>query len=67
MISFVILLILLLAFAIVAAIVLVIGGGSFIAIFGDLLVCALIVWAIVRSIAKLRKWRKRRRARKKAR
>ena len=54
MISFMILLIALAIIAIVVGIIMIICGGAFVAVFGDLIVCVLIIWFIVQVIKKIR-------------
>ena len=48
MITFSILTTILLAVAIVAAIVALAFGGGFVVVFGDLIVCGFIIWALVK-------------------
>ena len=48
MISFLIILVALLSLVLAAALVLFAGGAGFILAFGDLIVCAGIIWLIVR-------------------
>lgn len=54
MITFTILLISLLTLAVMSAIILLVGGAGFIAVFGDLIVCVLIIGLIVRLIKRRR-------------
>lgn len=54
MITFTILLISLLMLAVMSAIILLVGGAGFIAVFGDLIVCVLIIGLIVRLIKRRR-------------
>ena len=48
MITFAILLITLLTFLIVSAVCIIAGGAGIILIFGDLIVCGVIIWLIIR-------------------
>ena len=55
MILFTILLAMLLAIAVVSAVFVIIGAGSFIAVFGDLIVFILIIWVIVKLFTRKKK------------
>lgn len=55
MITFIVIMSILLAIAAVAAVILMAGGAAFFAIFGDLLVFALIVYGIVMLVKAFKK------------
>lgn len=48
MVAFTILLIVLLALAVIAAFFALVWGAGFIVVFGDLVVCGLIIWLLVK-------------------
>ena len=54
MITFTILLTALLTVAIVAAVIAVACGAGFVALFGDLIICGLLIWIIVRLFRRRR-------------
>lgn len=55
MISFTILSILAIAFIVVALITLVVGGASTVIVFGDVIVCGLIIYWLVKKIIQRRR------------
>lgn len=54
MITFIISVIALLIMAVIIAATIIVGGAGFILLFGDLIVCALIIYLIVRAIRQRR-------------
>lgn len=48
MITFTLLLIALIVVAIISIISIIIGGAGFIALFGDVIICGLIIWLLVK-------------------
>ena len=54
MITFIILVLALLVMAVITAVTIVVGGAGFILLFGDLIVCTLIIYLIVRAIRRRR-------------
>ena len=55
MITFIVTLITLLSLAAFAAVLILVGGTGFVIAFGDVIVCGLIIWLIIRFIIKKRK------------
>ena len=45
----------LIAMAIVSALVLLVGGAGFLVVFGDLIVCGLILWGIIKLFTRKKK------------
>lgn len=54
MITLSILLTVLITIAIVAAIFILVGGGAFVVAFGDLIVCGMVIWLVVRLFRRRR-------------
>ena len=55
MITFIVTLITLLVLAAFAVVLILVGGTGFVIAFGDVIVCGLIIWLIIRFIIKRRK------------
>ena len=55
MITFIVTLITLLSLAAFAVVLILVGGTGFVIAFGDVIVCGLIIWLIIRFIIKRRK------------
>lgn len=54
MITFLVLLTIVVCIAIAAALIIIAGGAGFVLAFGDLIVCGLIIWLIVRLFGRRR-------------
>ena len=55
MITFIVTLITLLSLAAFAVVLILVGGTGFVIAFGDVIVCGLIIWLIIRFIIRRRK------------
>lgn len=55
MITFIVTLITLLSLAAFAVVLILVGGTGFVVAFGDVIVCGLIIWLIIRFIIRRRK------------